>query len=86
MRPPIFYGWCIVAAGFTIEGLIGALLFHAYGAYVVLLREEFGWISRSRRHYRRISSPKGPEMRMTSLTGQAPRRIIRTNRSPARPA
>lgn len=39
----IFYGWWIVAAGFGLEMLIGALLFHAYGAYVVLLREEFGW-------------------------------------------
>ena len=39
----IFYGWWIVAAGFGIEALIGALMFHAYGAYVVLLREEFGW-------------------------------------------
>jgi sugar phosphate permease len=39
----MFYGWYIVAAGFGIEALIGALMFHAYGAYVVLLREEFGW-------------------------------------------
>jgi sugar phosphate permease len=39
----IFYGWWIVAAGFGIEALIGALMFHAYGAYLVLLREEFGW-------------------------------------------
>ena len=39
----MFYGWWIVAAGFGIEMLIGALMFHAYGAYVVLLREEFGW-------------------------------------------
>jgi MFS family permease len=39
----IFYGWWIVAAGFALEALIGALMFHAYGAYVVLLREEFGW-------------------------------------------
>ena len=39
----IFYGWWIVAAGFGIEVLIGALMWHAYGAYVVLLREEFGW-------------------------------------------
>ncbi|MGH7388197.1 MAG: MFS transporter [Candidatus Rokuibacteriota bacterium] len=39
----IFYGWWIVAAGFGIEALVGALLFHAYGAYMVLLREEFGW-------------------------------------------
>ena len=41
--PRIFYGWWIVAAGFGIEALVGALMFHAYGAYVVLLREEFGW-------------------------------------------
>ncbi len=39
----VFYGWWIVAAGFGVEALIGALMFHAYGAYVVLLREEFGW-------------------------------------------
>jgi sugar phosphate permease len=39
----MFYGWWIVAAGFGIEALVGALMFHAYGAYVVLLREEFGW-------------------------------------------
>jgi len=32
-----------VAAGFGIEALIGGLMFHAYGAYVVVLREEFGW-------------------------------------------
>ncbi|MBI2528235.1 MAG: MFS transporter [Candidatus Rokubacteria bacterium] len=42
-RDRIFYGWWIVAAGFGLEALIGALVFHAYGAYVVLLREEFGW-------------------------------------------
>jgi MFS family permease len=42
-RGRIFYGWWIVAAGFGIEGLIGSLMFHAYGAYLVLLREEFGW-------------------------------------------
>lgn len=42
-RGRVFYGWWIVAAGFGIEGLIGALMFHAYGAYLVLLREEFGW-------------------------------------------
>lgn len=42
-RPRIFYGWWIVAAGFALELLIGGLMFHAYGAYVVLLREEFGW-------------------------------------------
>lgn len=39
----VFYGWRIVAAGFGIQLLIGALLNQAYGAYVVLLRAEFGW-------------------------------------------
>ena len=42
-RGRIFYGWWIVGAGFGLEALIGAFVFHAYGAYVVLLREEFGW-------------------------------------------
>ena len=32
-RDRIFYGWWIVAAGFGLEGLIGALMFHAYGSY-----------------------------------------------------
>jgi sugar phosphate permease len=41
--PRVFYGWWMVASGFGLELLIGALLFHAYGAYAVLLREEFGW-------------------------------------------
>ena len=39
----LFYGWRIVGAGFGLEALIGAFLFHAYGSYVVLMREEFGW-------------------------------------------
>jgi sugar phosphate permease len=42
-RGRVFYGWWVVAAGFGLESLIGALMFHAYGAYAVLLREEFGW-------------------------------------------
>jgi MFS family permease len=41
--PRVFYGWWMVGAGFGLELLIGALMFHAYGAYAVLLREEFGW-------------------------------------------
>jgi len=43
IRGRVFYGWWIVGAGFVLEALMGALLFHAYGAYVVLLRGEFGW-------------------------------------------
>jgi hypothetical protein len=43
INPRLFHGWRIVAAGFVLEMLMGALLFHACGAYVVLLRQEFGW-------------------------------------------
>ncbi|MBM4415274.1 MAG: MFS transporter [Chloroflexi bacterium] len=43
----IFYGWWIVAGGFVIQMLVGALLFHPFGLYIVKLEEEFGW-SRSR--------------------------------------
>ena len=39
----VFYGWWIVAAGAGIQLLQSALLGQAYGAYVVLLRDEFGW-------------------------------------------
>jgi MFS family permease len=39
----VFYGWWIVAAGFMIQLLVGALLNQAYGAYVVLLQKDFGW-------------------------------------------
>ncbi|MSQ61034.1 MAG: MFS transporter [Dehalococcoidia bacterium] len=39
----IFYGWWIVGAGVVIHGMISALFMQSYGAYVVLLREEFGW-------------------------------------------
>lgn len=42
-RERIFYGWWVVAAGFGLEALIGSLFFYSYGAYVLLLREEFGW-------------------------------------------
>ena len=42
-RPRIFYGWWIVAAGFGTQTLNGALLFHAFGTYVVLVQDEFGW-------------------------------------------
>ena len=39
----VYYGWFIVAAGFVNQMIAGALLQRSYGAYVVLLREEFGW-------------------------------------------
>ena len=39
----IFFGWWIVSAGIGVQALNGALLQHAYGAYVVVLKESFGW-------------------------------------------
>ena len=43
LRTRVFYGWFMVAAGFGVQLLVGGLLNQAYGAYVVLLREQFGW-------------------------------------------
>jgi sugar phosphate permease len=79
--PKIFYGWWIVAAGFGIEALVGAFMFHAYGAYVVALREEFGWsktlLSAAFAMARAESSIFGPlQGWMTDRFG--PRILIRT--------
>ncbi len=43
LRPNLFYGWWIIIAGGGLQFLQSALLGQAYGAYVVLLRDEFGW-------------------------------------------
>ena len=43
LRSRIFYGWWIVIAGAGVQFLQSSLLGQAYGAYVVLLRDEFGW-------------------------------------------
>lgn len=40
---PIFYGWWIVLSGFVISALLGGLMFHAFGAYVVAFERDFGW-------------------------------------------
>ncbi len=42
-KSPFFYGWWIVTAGFGSMALSGALMFHAFGVYVVFLQDEFGW-------------------------------------------
>lgn len=42
-KKKVFYGWWIVFAGASVQFLQSALLGQAYGSYVVLLREEFGW-------------------------------------------
>ena len=39
----VFYGWWIVAAGAGMQFLQSAFLGQAYGAYVVVLNEQFGW-------------------------------------------
>jgi len=39
----VFYGWWIVAAGGGLQMLASALLMQSYGAYFVLLQDEFGW-------------------------------------------
>lgn len=39
----IFFGWWIVGSGFIVNTFNGALVFHSFGAYVVLLEEDFGW-------------------------------------------
>lgn len=39
----IFYGWYIVLVGVGLLVVTQGLMSHAYGAYVVLIREEFGW-------------------------------------------
>ncbi|MDZ7728860.1 MAG: MFS transporter [Dehalococcoidia bacterium] len=39
----IFLGWWVVAAGLCLGGLATMLFMQAYGAYVVLLRQDFGW-------------------------------------------
>jgi MFS family permease len=45
LRPTgnVFYGWYIVGAAGGIQMLSGLLWMQSYGAYVVLLQEEFGW-------------------------------------------
>ena len=39
----VFYGWRIVAAGFGLQFLNAWLLNQSFGAYVAVLRDDFGW-------------------------------------------
>lgn len=45
LRPAgnVFYGWYIVGAAGGLQLLSGLLWMQSYGAYVVLLQDEFGW-------------------------------------------
>ena len=42
-RGHVFYGWWIVLSGVGIHSLSSALWMQSYGAYMVLLQEDFGW-------------------------------------------
>lgn len=46
-RPRLFYGWWIVSAAAGIQLISGALLGQAFGAYVAVLRADFGWSATS---------------------------------------
>jgi len=39
----VYYCWWIVAAGSSMQFLQSALLLYAFGAYVAVLRDDFGW-------------------------------------------
>ncbi|MEM7738006.1 MAG: MFS transporter [Deinococcota bacterium] len=39
----IFWGWWIVGAGMGLQMLVAGLMMQAYGAYVPILQESFGW-------------------------------------------
>lgn len=76
----VFYGWWIVAAGGAMQLLQSALLGQAYGAYVVLLRDDFGW---SKTALAAASSLREAESGITSpiqgwlLDRFGPRRVAR---------
>ena len=46
-RPRVFYGWWIVAAAAGIQLISSAALQQAFGAYVAVLRDSFGWSTTS---------------------------------------
>jgi len=43
MKQRVYYGWWMVAAGSGMQFLQSALLLYAFGAYVAVLRDDFGW-------------------------------------------
>jgi len=42
-KEQLFFGWWIVLGSYVIQILNGALLFHAFSAYILPLQAEFGW-------------------------------------------
>ena len=43
LKTKIFYGWWMVAAAFGLQFMQASLLSQSIGAYIAVLREEFGW-------------------------------------------
>jgi len=43
LKTKIFYGWWMVAAAFGLQFMQATLLSQSIGAYIAVLREEFGW-------------------------------------------
>ena len=39
----VFYGWWIVAGGFSLQAIVGSLMIHSFTAYFPLLQAQFGW-------------------------------------------
>jgi sugar phosphate permease len=39
----LFYGWLIVGAGMAMQAMINLLLGSAFGSYVAVLRQDYGW-------------------------------------------
>ncbi|MGD9892036.1 MAG: MFS transporter [Dehalococcoidia bacterium] len=42
-RPRIFYGWLIVGSGMVIQAMVNLLLGSAFGSYVAVLQQDYGW-------------------------------------------
>ena len=43
LNTKIFYGWWMVSAAFGLQFMQASLLSQSIGAYIAVLREEFGW-------------------------------------------
>lgn len=42
-HPRIFYGWLIVGTGMVIQAMVNLLLGSAFGSYVAVLQQDYGW-------------------------------------------
>ena len=42
-RGEVYHGWWMVVGGFVMQTIHAVLLFQSFGAYVAVLRDDFGW-------------------------------------------